>query len=264
MDEKTRVVIDAGHGGERDPGAVLDGRQEKNDNLRLALAVGNLLEKNGIDVVYTRVDDRYDTPFQKAEMANQSGADYFISLHRNAAREPGQGSGTMTLVYEGGGTAEELAAAINQELSRTGFTNLGIFERPDLIVLRKTQMPSVLVETGFIDNPQDNRLFDEKFDELAAAIATGILNFIALQKEKQAAGESYYMVQTGVYRVRSLAEQQLQTLQNQGYPAFLVHDGTYYRVRVGAFRNLDNAVRMEQALRQDGYNTVLVYEREVK
>lgn len=264
MDEKTRVMIDAGHGGETDPGAVFEGRQEKDDNLRLALEVGSILERNGVDVVYSRVNDVYNTPYEKAEMANRAGADYFVSLHRNAANEPGTGSGTMTLVYEDGGTAQELAEAINRELVRTGFTNLGIFERPDLVVLRKTKMPAVLVETGFIDNPEDNRRFDAQFPEIAAALATGILDFIAAQKEKAETKENYYMIQTGVYRIRSLAEQQLNTLKSQGYPAFLVYDGMYYKVRVGAFKNLDNAVRMEQELRRNGYNTVLVYEQEVK
>ena len=264
MDEKTRVMIDAGHGGETDPGAVFEGRQEKDDNLRLALAVGSILEKNGVDVVYSRVNDVYNTPYEKAEMANRAGVDYFVSLHRNAASEPGTGSGTMTLIYEGGGTAQELAESINRELARTGFANLGTFERPDLVGLRKTKMPAVLVETGCLDNPGDNKRFDQQFPEIAAAIATGILDFIAAQKEKEAEKENYYMIQTGVYRVRSLAEQQLQSLKNQGYPAFLVYDGMYYKVRVGAFKNLDNAVRMEQSLRKNGYNTVLVYEQEVK
>ena len=172
----------------------------------------------------------------------------------------------MTLVYETGGEAEELAAYINQELARTGFTDLGIFERPDLVVLRKTEMPAVLVEAGFLDNPEDNRQFDEKFDELAAAIATGILDAVMAEAEKKPTAEegSYYMIQTGVYRVRSLAEQQLEELRRQGFPAFLIFDGTYYKVRAGAFQNLDNAVKMEQELRKKGFSTILVYEKEMK
>ena len=70
------------------------------------------------------------------------------------------------------------------------------------------------------------------------------------------------MIQTGAYRVRSLAEQQLAELESQGFPGFLVCDGTYCRVRVGAFKNLDNAVRMERELRRKGFPTVMIYERE--
>ena len=85
LNMKKRVVIDAGHGGTRDPGAVYFGRQEKDDALRLALAVGSLLEDRGFEVVYTRVSDVYDTPYEKAQMGNNAEADYFVSIHRNAA-----------------------------------------------------------------------------------------------------------------------------------------------------------------------------------
>lgn len=73
-----KVVVDAGHGGS-DPGAVYEGRQEKDDNLALALAVGSILAENGVDVVYTRTDDSYETPFQKGPEGNQAGA-VFLSL----------------------------------------------------------------------------------------------------------------------------------------------------------------------------------------
>ena len=58
------IMLDAGHGGQ-DPGAVYKGRQEKNDNLKLALAVGEILKNKGIDISYTRTGDVYQTPFEK-------------------------------------------------------------------------------------------------------------------------------------------------------------------------------------------------------
>lgn len=254
MNNKIRVVIDAGHGGTTDPGAVYYGRQEKDDTLNLALAVGDILEQNGVDVVYTRVTDVYDTPFEKAQMGNNAGADFFVSLHRNAMEIPGTASGAMTLVYSNEGLAGELAESINQELVRTGFQDLGVIERPGLVVLRRTEMPSVLVEAGFIDNPADNRRFDEQFEEIAGAIATGILNVVNRQEKE----EKYYMLQTGSFRVRALAEQQLVQLQSEGYPAYLVYDDGYFDVRVGAYKELDNAVEMEKRLRRAGYSTYLV------
>lgn len=258
MDEKKRVVIDAGHGGERDPGAVYEGRQEKDDALKLALAVGRILEDNGVDVVYTRISDVYDTPYEKAEMGNNAEADYFISLHRNATDNPVKPSGILSLVYEDAGIPGRLARYINQELVKTGFADLGVSERPGLVVLRKTEMPAVLVEAGFIDNPEDNKRFDGQFDEIAGAIAAGILDELAQAAEEEQ--EEYYMIQTGAYRVRSLAEQQLNQLDAQGYPAFLVASDGWYYVRVGAFKELDNAVALEKRLRAAGYSTVMVHE----
>ena len=74
-----KVVVDAGHGGS-DPGAVYEGRQEKDDNLALALAVGSILAENGVDVVYTRTDDSYETPFQKAQKGQCRPGPIFLSL----------------------------------------------------------------------------------------------------------------------------------------------------------------------------------------
>lgn len=254
MEAGKRVVIDAGHGGETDPGAVFYGRQEKDDALKMALAVGNILEQNGVEVVFTRVSDVYDTPIEKARMANNAEADYFVSIHRNATDAPGGASGTMTLVYQNEGILNELAQSINQELKKTGFTDLGIVERPGLVVLRRTNMPAVLVEVGFIDNPEDNKRFDENFERIAQAIADGILNVV----NREEAEKGLYMIQTGAYRVRSLAEQQLVQLQSEGYPAYLVYADGYYYVRVGAFRELDNAVNLEKELRRAGYSTFMV------
>ena len=175
----TKVVIDAGHGGE-DFGATYNGRQEKTDNLNLAFAVGSVLSNNGIDVEYTRVEDVYDTPFQKAQKGNAADADFFISLHRNATENPGTASGIQTLVFDDTGIKAQMARNINSELVDLGFRDLGVVERPNLVVLKRTKMPAVLVETGFIDNPSDNAKFDEQFDEIANAIASGIFTVISL------------------------------------------------------------------------------------
>ena len=80
------------HGGS-DPGAVYEGRREKDDNLSLAIAVGELLSRQGVSVIYTRTTDVYQTPFEKAQMANQADADFFISFHRNSSEEPNQYTG---------------------------------------------------------------------------------------------------------------------------------------------------------------------------
>lgn len=169
-----KVAIDAGHGG-NDFGAVFNGRQEKDDVFRLAMEVGRILENSGIDVFYVRDDDIYETPFKKASDANNSGADLLVSLHRNSSESPNQYSGVETLVYEKGGTRSRLASNINAELERAGFRNLGVNERPNLVVLRRSQMPAALVEVGFINNENDNRIFDQNFNAIAKGIADGIL-----------------------------------------------------------------------------------------
>lgn len=172
-----RIALDAGHGGS-DPGAVYKGRQEKDDTLDLTLAVGDILKKNGIDVYYTRTTDEYETPFKKATDANNSGADLFVSIHRNSSENPNQYSGVETLVYSDTGLKAEVARNINNQLEDAGFKNLGVDERKNLVVLKRTKMPAVLVEAGFINNDKDNYLFDEEFDSIAQSIADGILESI--------------------------------------------------------------------------------------
>lgn len=172
------VALDAGHGG-GNPGAVYMGRQEKDDTLALALAVGGILEENGVDVYYTRTKDVYESPAEKALEANDAGVDYFVSIHRNSSPVPNQYSGVETLVYNRYGKAATLANNINTQLERVGYENQGVNERTNLAVLRRTRMPAVLVEVGFINTDADNRLLDNRFDETARAIARGILNTIS-------------------------------------------------------------------------------------
>ena len=93
-----KIYIDPGHGGS-DPGAVEEGRMEKDDVLQLALKVGELLETAGLDVEYTRVTDIYEMPYKKAQDANEANADFFVSIHRNSSEVPAQYNGVETLVF---------------------------------------------------------------------------------------------------------------------------------------------------------------------
>lgn len=168
------IMLDAGHGG-TDPGAVYNGRREKDDTLRLVLAIGQILQNRGVDVEYTRTTDIYETPFQKAMEANEAGVDYFVSIHRNSFEQDNIVSGVESLVYDLTGIKYRMAENINANLETVGFVNLGVKARPNLVVLKRTKMPAVLVEVGFLNSNTDNQLFDENFDDIALAIADGIL-----------------------------------------------------------------------------------------
>lgn len=248
------IMLDAGHGGQ-DPGAVYKGRQEKNDNLRLALAVGEILKNNGIDVFYTRTTDIYQTPFEKAQLANQAGVDYFISFHRNSSPKDNQYNGAEVLIYDKSGIKYQMAENILGALGEVGFREIGVKERPGLVVLRRTRMPALLIETGFINSDDDNKLFNEKFNEIAQGIADAILGTL----DKETVEEPlYYRVQTGVFRKRENADRMLYELLEKGYPSFLLHEDGLYKVQTGAYQQINNAVNMEQRLRDDGYSTIIV------
>lgn len=215
------VALDAGHGGS-DPGAVYNGRREKDDALRLANAVGKILEMNGVNVYYVRTGDEYETPFKKATDANNAGADLFVSIHRNSSERSNQYSGIQSLVYRNTGIRKTLAENINRELSDIGFENLGIVERPNLVVLKRTQMPAVLVEAGFINSDTDNKIFDNNFDEIARAIADGILETIYSNMSKTDAygedeTETYAEAESEIPAVSEMPQQQTSDLNDDFY-----------------------------------------------
>ncbi len=249
---KPTIIIDAGHGG-FDNGAQYQGRREKDDNLRLALAVGNRLREDGYPVVFTRTEDIYQRPIEKAQIANASGGDYFVSFHRNASPEPDMYSGIQTLVFRNEGEPARLAQQINEQLSRTGFRNLGVEVRPNLVVLRRTQMPAVLVETGFINTDTDNRLFDAEFDRIADAIAAGIEAAVSGGKTAKT-----YGVQVGLYRRYENAAYALAQVLAQGYDGLIRERDPYFAVVVGNTPSLEEARRLEQQLQRNGYDTLIV------
>ena len=248
------VMLDAGHGG-INPGAVYEGRQEKDDALALVLAIGPILQNNGIDVLYTRTTDVYQTPLQKAELANEADVDYFVSIHRNSFPEDNVVYGVESLVYDLSGVKYEMAQNINAQLETVGFVDLGVKARPNLIVLRRTKMPAVLVEAGFINSDTDNMLFDANFQAIAQAIADGIIETIAVQPETL---ESRYSVQVGAFRNRNYAEDLQEELMEMDFPARIERGDGYYRVRVGDFRTIDEAGLLERRLKRAGYQTVIV------
>ena len=116
----------------------------------------------------------------RVEDANSWGADYFISIHTNAS-ETSTARGTETLVYKSPSVAAELARDILDGVTEaTGLPSRGVKQRPGLYVLRKTNMPAVLVELGFISNPIDANLMANNPSLFARGIYNGILDFLSL------------------------------------------------------------------------------------
>lgn len=250
------VTLDAGHGG-YDNGASYQGRREKEDNLNLALAVGNILQNRGVDVRYTRTEDVYQTPQRKAAIANENGSDLFVSFHRNSSPSPNQYSGVQTLVYADSGPRRLLAQNINNELEKVGFTNLGISVRKDLPVIRESDMPAGLVEVGFINTERDNALLDAKFPEVAQAIADGILQTLQeTGKDVRATEEAgSYTIETGMFAHEDNAKDLAALLQEDGFECFIDKKGGYYVVCQGMYPSLTEVRRAERTLYESGYET---------
>lgn len=170
-------MLDAGHGGS-DSGAVYNGRLEKNDNLRITLAVGERLARSGERVLYTRTDDSTVDLTYRSTMANSAGATYFVSFHRNSASTVGRG---VEVYYYTGlsaqSTAARMSAPVQDALVACGFHNRGV-KQAKFSVLRRTSMPAILVKLAFINNEAENAKLDSEFDRIADAIASALLSFV--------------------------------------------------------------------------------------
>lgn len=172
------VIIDPGHGGP-DPGAVgIGGLQEKGIVLDIGMKVAAILQQRGVYAMLTRADDRDLDLEPRVQMAEQVNATVFVSIHANAiSLSRPEVSGLETYYFQSG---SELAQTIHQAvLQATGVADRGV-RTARFYVLRKTSMPSVLVEVGFVTGQDDAaRLSNPSYrTQMADAIARGILQYL--------------------------------------------------------------------------------------
>lgn len=170
------IFIDPGHGG-NDAGAYTDDRNEKDDTLKLALAMKTSLEEKNFKVVMSREDDTDVDTAERNKMANDSNAQLMISLHRNM-RESRKGKGVEAYIpKKDEPESRKLAQNLVNALVEQGFKGrdivAGTFLDPDKDYddIADVKMPACKLEVGFITNKGDNDLFDNNLNENAAALA---------------------------------------------------------------------------------------------
>ncbi len=170
-----KVCIDAGHGG-RDPGATgIAGRHEKDDTLRMALALQKLFEAGGQSVIMTRAGDEYPTLKERVTLANKNKADLFLSLHRNAFTNAKAEGIEVLLSTKASEKSKLVAESIQKRLIAVGGRDRGVkVQAKNVYVLDQTSMPACTVELGFVTNSGDNERFDRCFDAYMQAVAHGV------------------------------------------------------------------------------------------
>ena len=184
-----RIYIDQGHNPYGfNAGAEGFGLREQDITYLVGAYLANILNA---DSRFTAITSRtspdeilgYDTNSSlrtRTEQANQWGADYFLSIHTNANVNPAI-NGTEAYVYAVNTPSYELAVNIvNEIVRRLGTKNNGIYARPSLYVLRRTNMPAVLIELAYISNEEDAVLLDNEPYQFAYEIYVGLLNYLSL------------------------------------------------------------------------------------
>lgn len=176
-----KIIIDAGHGGS-DPGAVGPiGLYESHVAWKLTCMVADILMKYDIEIIFTRVGDTKVSLDKRVQIANESKADFFISIHINSAANP-TATGTETYAYAKGVEGDRLAHSIQQNLVESiGLADRGV-KYNSMQVVRDTTMTAVLVEVAFINNPAEEELLrtDEFLERAAVGIAKGILEHLKI------------------------------------------------------------------------------------
>lgn len=171
---KKIIVIDAGHGG-HDPGAISQGYNESDLNLKIVQNCKNYFDTSDIKVYYTRLTDVFYSLYERAAVAGMVGADMFIAIHHNSSDSK---SANGTGVYYGGlDTYESLNGLTSVRLAEAMQANLvedlntkdnGITDR-NFVVVRDSEAPAVLLEIGFMSNPDElSRLVSDSFSKKAA------------------------------------------------------------------------------------------------
>ena len=216
------LCFDYGHGG-RDPGAVYGDRKEKDDVLEVGKLVACHIRRHGVIVDEVRNSDRTISLKERSRYENKKKYDFFISFHRNAFK-PEKASGVESYIYlKGSLKAKALAGKIQKSLVDLGFIDRGV-KTANFHVLRETRAPAVLLEIGFIDNSLDNKIFLEKKEKIAEAIAKAILQELNMdyrEKKTHVDEKTLYRVVTGAFKERENAEKRIKALKKAGFDSHI-------------------------------------------
>ena len=194
------VALDAGHGGSAN-GAVYEDVSEKDITLPVTLRAAELLKEKGYNVVLTRNEDVYMDLYDRCNVANNVGADIFVSIHANASPTNLSFQGTFTYSYPNSVAGERLAGYIQKAVvAQTGSMDWGLLTN-DYVVLRETVMPAALLEMGFMSCHEElERLIQPEYQEkVAQGVVNGVEGYLATlpRKTPKTAGAGGTLVPQG-------------------------------------------------------------------
>jgi N-acetylmuramoyl-L-alanine amidase len=256
-----KIMLDAGHGystaGKRSPSGM---REYEFNRTVAAYTKTELLDYQNVEVYFAHSDER-DVPLkERTDKANSLGVDVYAAIHANAFKDTwNSANGIDTFVYvTKPKESAELAEKVQRQLvKRTGLRDRGV-KTANFHVLRETQMTAILIECGFMTNPEEEaKLRSDSFRRTCAqAIAAGIAEHYSLAPSPAPKpGTLFYKIQAGAFKKAESAEDLASKLIAKGYVAIVVRDKDgLYKVQAGAFSEKKNAEARLKSLKADGFD----------
>lgn len=172
-----KIVLDAGHGG-NDGGTEGVNALEKEINLSVVLKMKTLLEDGGAEIILTRDEDEWCDLSERNYIANQTGADLFVSIHCNAFEDDASIAGLECYYHKNSDISKGYAETIVQGIEQTGDINTRYAMEQNYQVLRDSSIPAVLIEMGYLSNPTDcqNLISDDYQDLMAETLVQSIVD----------------------------------------------------------------------------------------
>lgn len=276
--KKVTVIIDAGHGG-HDPGnlnGTLGMKLEKDLNLSIAKKLGAYLQEylpQQVNVIYTRESDKFIALENRVSVANARKADYFISIHCNANEKPGV-AGTETHVHNAGSKVGiELANEIQRQFKyRANRNSRGVKIKHDrgynLMVLKDSKMPAVLVECGFMTNAMEEAYLNSDRGQslIASAIFRAFRDYIQKRHGIVQRDQPIAKPQGPVYKIQIMASQTPVSLEMPDFKKVgekveevKLEGANYnYKYYVGSFENKKDAKKTLKKVKESPFKDAFV------
>lgn len=263
------LVIDPGHGG-RDPGKPRGSnknKHEKDINLAISLKLGGYIKDKiaGVKVIYTRTKDEYLSLEERAEIANAAKADFFISIHANSSTSRAI-YGTETHIYSYKQPASnKLAQLIQKEFaSRAGRKSRGIIDARrrghNLFLTQYTQMPSVLVETGYLSNAKEEEYLNSSYGQsiIASAIFRAFRSLVQGNPPKENRSAFYKVQLMASSKPIDLDAKVFKKLDETIYE-YKISEGKYrYKYLIGHEYEADRARKLVSLARKCGFKDAFI------
>ncbi|WP_152523318.1 N-acetylmuramoyl-L-alanine amidase, partial [Paraclostridium bifermentans] len=236
-----KVFVDPGHGGE-DSGAVGYGNYEDELNLQVANKVRQKLEAKGIEVKMSRTSDEFISLGDRAKMANSYAPDVFVSIHQNSA-DATSANGIETYYHNNKSDHKPYAQDVQTKaIGETNARNRGV-KSANFAVLRETNMPAALFESGFITNQNEsaNLASSSYQDKLATGIANGVEKYLKENIEINGSGE------------KPVDPEQPSTTKTGVVTATSLNVRSGYGTSYGVIGSISNGAKVEIVESKDGW-----------